>query len=169
MFRRALITAAAAGILPVVAACSRAAAPSTAAAPAERPAAASPAPTTRSAAAAPAASTAPAVRDSAAAIEYGREITYWLWTADVDAVWPRLAEPLRENLRTPSALADQIFGFVSQFGVEEAALEESVTQIADQWVYRRLVRTDASEEPWVIGWTFTADRTITDVDIQRGE
>ena len=137
------------------------------AAPAES-AAQSPAP---EGARAPAADTAaPAVpADSASMVAFGRTLNDWFWTIEADSLWAHTGEETRTFMQSASNLADQIFGFVGQFGVETGMVSESLTSQGDNYVYTRVVRTDASEKPWTMAWTFRPDRTIVDVNLQPGQ
>ncbi len=120
-----------------------------------------------SASAAPAANApAPQLADSADALALGRLITDWFWALEADSLYGRLDKSLQGGMRSPANLENQIFGFAGQFGLETVVLEEEAVREGDKWRYSRIARLDASEHPWKLSWTFTAEGSIPDVDLQ---
>ena len=107
--------------------------------------------------------------DSASMMAFGRTVNDWFWTIEADSLWAHTGEETRTFMQSASNLADQIFGFVSQFGVETGMVSETLAPQGDNYVYTRVVRTDGSEKPWTMAWTFRPDRTIVDVSIQPGQ
>lgn len=113
---------------------------------------------------------APAVSiDSAGAVELGRRVTDLFWTADGGALWPLMGEELRSNMVSPEVTSDRIFGFISQFGTETEVVSESVKRDGETFMYQRVVRVDAADNPWNLGWRFDRSGTLVDVQIGPAE
>jgi hypothetical protein len=107
--------------------------------------------------------------DSASMMAFGHSLNDWFWTIEADSLWAHTGDETRSFMQSASNLADQIFGFVSQFGVETAMVSEALARQGDNYVYTRVVRTDGSEKPWTVAWTYRPDRTIVNVSLQPGE
>lgn len=104
------------------------------------------------------------VSDSAALATVHRYMD-WFWAAEGDSLWAHLDEQSRTSLRDPVNLADQIFGFMQQFGMEIELVSESLERRGDRFRYVRTVRLDGADEPWVLTWLFESDGLIVDVDL----
>jgi opacity protein-like surface antigen len=110
----------------------------------------------------PARSAAPA--DS---MELARSFNDWMWSIEIDSLWAHLDQSSRTLFGSADNLADQIFGFIQQNGVETSLVSEALARSGDTLTYERVMRLDASPTPWRFTWTYgAADGLIRNVNLQ---
>lgn len=99
-----------------------------------------------------------AARD--AALAEGRALTAQFLAGDVDLLWPRFGEQLRNVIGSPAGLQGFSTRVREQLGTERAVLAETVQRQGDVTVYRRIGRWALAPMPIAVTWAIGPEGRI---------
>ena len=101
-----------------------------------------------------------ALADEKAGLEKGRALTKSLYQGEVDPIWSKFSDEMKNLLKT-KATFEQFQKQVKQSLPEEKILKETVQEVGDSTLYSRWAKFKSSTTPFLVQWSFKADGTIT--------
>jgi murein DD-endopeptidase MepM/ murein hydrolase activator NlpD len=94
------------------------------------------------------------------ALELGRQLTAAFYRGDLDGVWARFSDPMRQAISSVEALRALRAQVEAQAGGEEAVLEEKVEAKDGFQIYLRIARFSKAPVRLAVQWTLGVDGSV---------